>query len=290
MDVIISLDDLYEGSTSRVPYDETKGIYADFAQRTNRIVRFVFMSRGGWDKKAARKWLKNKGLDKVYLRKNDDGSMFINHISLSVPISQIECSDDSSEIESAFGKESYKNILSIENRHNSDKPMVVKVIAMDFQGKDFVVANGIKFYRDQIKKSINKFSGINIRLGHPGFFEDYSKRIGNTIASYIDKDGNPVTLSYIHPHAEAGEFREDLRIANAQNNLESFEVSMFGEWGILIMFNPVAPILEGLTAAAIDHRSPDLVWTAYSAVCAMAILFASLAVFRRLEPSFAEYV
>lgn len=229
MDIIISLDDLYSGNTNRVPYDEQKGIYADFADGTSRIVRFIFMSCGEWDRDTAYKWLRKRGLNKVYYRKMDDGSVFLNQVSLSAPVSKIECSDDKSTTKRLFGEEVYAEIMKIEERHGSDKPMIVKVVAMDFKGKDFVVANGMKFYRDQVQKAIKKFSGLSSRLGHPNLFESYSKRIGNTIGSYIDDDGNPATYTYINPHGEAGDFREDLRIAAVQGNLESYEVSMFGD-------------------------------------------------------------
>jgi hypothetical protein len=228
MDVIISLDDFYSGSTTRIPYNEEKGIYADFAEGSSRIIRFIFLSCGGWDRETAARWLRKRGLNKIYFRKESNGNIYLNHVSLSAPVSQIECSDDKTTVEKVFGKEAYAKIMEIENRHNSDKPLVVKVVAMDFKGKDFVIGNGIKFYRDQVQKMVKSFSGLGIRLGHPNLFESYSKRIGNTVGSYVDDDGNPVTYSYINPHSEAGDFREDLRIAEAQGQLESFEVSMFG--------------------------------------------------------------
>ena len=37
-----------------------------------------------------------------------------------------------------------------------------------------------------------------------------------------------------------------------------YEVSLFKEYGTLLLLNPVAPILEGLAAAVVDHTMPDL--------------------------------
>ncbi len=229
MDIVVSLDDLYLGETTRVPYDEAKGIFADFQTGTTRIVRFIFLEHGGWNKGKASKWIRNRKLDKVFFRKMPDGTIFMNSICLSVPISKVELSDSSSEVKKALGSDSFDRLMAVENRHGSDKPFVVKVVAMDFKGKDFIVANGIKFFRESTVKMIKDFSNIVIRLGHPSMFDSYNKRVGNTLASYIDDDGNPATLSYINPHGEAKDFREDLRIAEAQGNLESFEVSMFGD-------------------------------------------------------------
>jgi hypothetical protein len=229
MDVIISLDDFYSGDTNRVAYDESKGIYADFENGTSRIVRFIFLSRGGWDQDAAYKWIRNRKLNKVYFRRMEDGKVFINSICLSAPVSKISLSDSESRVKSILGEGSFERLMAVENRHGSDKPFIVEVVAMDFKGKDFIVANGIKFFREPTIKMIEKFSNLSIRLGHPSLFDSYNKRVGNTIASFVDDDGNPATLSYINPHGEAADFREDLRIAEAQGNLESFEVSMFGD-------------------------------------------------------------
>jgi ABC-type polysaccharide/polyol phosphate export permease len=69
-----------------------------------------------------------------------------------------------------------------------------------------------------------------------------------------------------------------------------YEASMFGKWGTLLMLNPVAPILEGLTTAVVAHQAPDPAWTAYAAAWALVLLIAGPAVFNRLEPMFAESI
>ena len=63
-----------------------------------------------------------------------DGTIFMNSICLSVPISKVELSDSSSEVKKALGSDSFDRLMAVENRHGSDKPFVVKVVAMDFKG------------------------------------------------------------------------------------------------------------------------------------------------------------
>lgn len=69
-----------------------------------------------------------------------------------------------------------------------------------------------------------------------------------------------------------------------------YEVALFREWGNLLLLNPVAPILEGLAAAVVDHRSPNLLWLSYSAAVALLVLTGGYAFFRRFEPAFAECI
>jgi ABC-type polysaccharide/polyol phosphate export permease len=69
-----------------------------------------------------------------------------------------------------------------------------------------------------------------------------------------------------------------------------YDTALFGKWGKFLLLNPVAPILEGLSACVAGGRSPDLGWTAYSAGWAVALLLVAPAVFQRLEPKFAESV
>lgn len=222
--LIISLDDYYDGEIySRQVHDDVEAI---LEKGSNRIVRFQF--NGDWNRESAVRWLKKRNLYKVSLFRRSNGSILVNSICLSARMIE-NAEADKSEIVDLFGKEVYERIMEIEDRHGSDKPFVVKNMAMDFKGKDFVVANGIKFYRDQVKKSISLFSGIRIRLGHPDFFATYNKNVGNTIGAHLDENGNPIAYAYIHPHGEAGEFREDLRIAEAQNRLGNYEVSMYGD-------------------------------------------------------------
>jgi lipopolysaccharide transport system permease protein len=69
-----------------------------------------------------------------------------------------------------------------------------------------------------------------------------------------------------------------------------YDVEMFGRWRTLLMLNPVAPLLEGLTATVIHHHPPELDWLAYSAAIAVGGLVFALLLFQRLDPYFAESV
>jgi len=69
-----------------------------------------------------------------------------------------------------------------------------------------------------------------------------------------------------------------------------YDVTLFPRWSTLLLLNPVAPVLEGLSAAVLLHRSPDPAWTAYSAAWALVGCAVSLAFFKRLEPYFAEKI
>lgn len=67
-------------------------------------------------------------------------------------------------------------------------------------------------------------------------------------------------------------------------------VGDIGSRGQILLFNPVAPILEGLDAVIVDGRAPDALWTAYAAGWAVVLLLVTPAIFLRLEPKFAESV
>jgi len=69
-----------------------------------------------------------------------------------------------------------------------------------------------------------------------------------------------------------------------------YDVSLFPRWSTLLLLNPVAPVLEGLSTVVLRHRSPDLGWVAYAAAWAVIGCAVSLAFFKRLEPYFAEKI
>jgi ABC-type polysaccharide/polyol phosphate export permease len=54
--------------------------------------------------------------------------------------------------------------------------------------------------------------------------------------------------------------------------------------------NPVAPILEGISAAVTGQGGLPLGWLLYSASVSLAILGGSLLFFERVEPLFAESI
>jgi ABC-type polysaccharide/polyol phosphate export permease len=69
-----------------------------------------------------------------------------------------------------------------------------------------------------------------------------------------------------------------------------YEVAIFGPRGQLLMLNPIAPILEGLTAVVVHHQAPPLGWLAYATAVSLALAVVAPAWFLRLEPRFAESV
>ncbi len=69
-----------------------------------------------------------------------------------------------------------------------------------------------------------------------------------------------------------------------------YDVALFGEWGRLLMLNPVAPILEGLSHTVVKHEAPDTLWLLYSAVVSVSMFLFAFSVFRKVEPLFAERI
>jgi homopolymeric O-antigen transport system permease protein len=69
-----------------------------------------------------------------------------------------------------------------------------------------------------------------------------------------------------------------------------YEIRMFGDKGKWLLLNPVAPILEGLSACIVRHQSPALAGFAYSLGFSLLTLFAGLRFFKYLEPAFAESI
>jgi lipopolysaccharide transport system permease protein len=69
-----------------------------------------------------------------------------------------------------------------------------------------------------------------------------------------------------------------------------YESSLFGRWASLLLINPVSPLLEGIATTVILHRSPSLPWLFYSFVSTGVLFMVALAMFRKLEPFFAESV
>jgi len=69
-----------------------------------------------------------------------------------------------------------------------------------------------------------------------------------------------------------------------------YESSLLGNWAPVLLANPVSPLLEGISATVIWHRSPSLVWLTYSFVCTGVLFAAAVAIFRKFEPYFAESI
>ena len=69
-----------------------------------------------------------------------------------------------------------------------------------------------------------------------------------------------------------------------------YDARMFGDKGKWLLLNPIAPILEGLSACVAHHQSPLLPWLAYSFGVAMLLLLGGYFFFKHLEPAFAESI
>ena len=69
-----------------------------------------------------------------------------------------------------------------------------------------------------------------------------------------------------------------------------YDSTLFGPWAPLLLVNPVSPLLEGISATVILHRAPSLLWVGYSVVFTLVLCGIGLALFRHLEPRFAENI
>jgi len=69
-----------------------------------------------------------------------------------------------------------------------------------------------------------------------------------------------------------------------------FPASLAGKWKSIVMLNPIAPLLEGLSDTVIGGRPPELNWIAYSAAASIAMLLLGYALFKWLETQFAERI
>jgi lipopolysaccharide transport system permease protein len=69
-----------------------------------------------------------------------------------------------------------------------------------------------------------------------------------------------------------------------------YDASSLGKWKDWILLNPVAPLLEGMANTLAQGQPPEMGWLIYSAVFSLVVLFASYALFKRLESTFAESI
>jgi ABC-type polysaccharide/polyol phosphate export permease len=69
-----------------------------------------------------------------------------------------------------------------------------------------------------------------------------------------------------------------------------YDVSMLGKWAHTLMLNPVAPLLEGISAAVLHRPMPAGGWLMYSAIASVICCIGAFAFFKRTEPYFAESV
>lgn len=69
-----------------------------------------------------------------------------------------------------------------------------------------------------------------------------------------------------------------------------YDASMFGEKGKWLLLNPVAPLLEGMSACITRQQPPEFSWFAYSVAVAALSLLGGYVFFKHLEPAFAESI
>lgn len=69
-----------------------------------------------------------------------------------------------------------------------------------------------------------------------------------------------------------------------------YDVEVAGKYSWVLMLNPVAPILEGMNACIVLHKSPKVEWVLYSTVITVVCLFMSYMFFKKVEPQFAESI
>ena len=69
-----------------------------------------------------------------------------------------------------------------------------------------------------------------------------------------------------------------------------YDSALFGRWAPVLLVNPVSPLLEGLSTTVILHQGPPVLWIVYSLFMTALLFTASVLMFRKLEPFFAESV
>lgn len=222
MNIVIPMNQLYKGETKEVRVPHSNGVYANLSPNDD-LISFTFKGEK-WNEGKARKFIRNRGLNKIVWREHEDGTVVFNEIRLSSQLNVVVQSDT----EQILGSEAFGKLMEIENTHGSEKPFLAQFTAMDFKGQDSVVGNRLRFDRKRTVDMIDKFGGLPIHMGHYGWFDDYKNPIGNTVAPFVDSNGNPAVYGYIYPHGEGKVFRDNLRIASAQNMLGNYPVSMAG--------------------------------------------------------------
>jgi len=69
-----------------------------------------------------------------------------------------------------------------------------------------------------------------------------------------------------------------------------YDAKMFGRFSNVLLLNPLAPLLEGLSACVVLHQSPSVQWVAYSAAISVCMLLIGYSIFKNLEFRFAESI
>ena len=69
-----------------------------------------------------------------------------------------------------------------------------------------------------------------------------------------------------------------------------YDASMFGNWKLLLLLNPVGSILEAVNSAVVLHRMPDIFWLSYAGIASVIMFIMGLLIFQKNEPLFAENI
>jgi ABC-type polysaccharide/polyol phosphate export permease len=68
-----------------------------------------------------------------------------------------------------------------------------------------------------------------------------------------------------------------------------YDVSIFGAKGKWLLLNPVAPVLEGFSSI-VRGQAPNWDWLAYSLTFTAVMVLMAYALFKKVEPVFAENI
>ena len=69
-----------------------------------------------------------------------------------------------------------------------------------------------------------------------------------------------------------------------------YSASRMGKYGVIMLLNPVGPLLESLSTTIVWHKAPSIPWLCYSAAWAFGGLILAWLIFRRSERLFAESI
>jgi lipopolysaccharide transport system permease protein len=69
-----------------------------------------------------------------------------------------------------------------------------------------------------------------------------------------------------------------------------YDSALFGSWAPWLLVNPISPLLEATSSVVILHQIPSLFWLGYSIASAICLFTAAIALFKKLDPYFAECI
>lgn len=69
-----------------------------------------------------------------------------------------------------------------------------------------------------------------------------------------------------------------------------YEASMFGDWGTILLLNPVGSVLQAIDDVVVFNQSPNPFWLSYAACWAIGSLVIAWIIFDKAEPAFAESI